>query len=234
MAVTITSTDPADYVAELTKVENESEDGDPSNKDTKAAPEKGESNPDSATGGKGENKEGDKDSNSDPDKDGKDGSKAQTKRVKQAIKDKTDLERERDYWKQAALDAVKKPDTTVKEPGKKESEAKEPNPDDFEKPTDYYRAVAKYEAEKVKEVVKAELIADQKKAEAQKEQSTILKKWDESLVEARTRYKDYDEVTDRDVPLDKDGIIQETFLTSEIGADLAYWWGSHEEEAKAL
>lgn len=223
MTVNITSTDPAEYVAELIKDSN----ADPKveKTETSAAPEKAETESESATGEQLDKKDENLTT-------GERSEKAD-KRIGKITKEKSDAERERDYWKQVALEG-KKP-TTEKEPDKKpEKVAKEPNPDDFEKPTDYYKAVAKYEAEKMKETIKADLLAEQKTAKAEEVQKTVLTKWEATVAEARTRYKDYNEVTGREVPLDKDGIIQETFLTSEIGGDLAYWWGSHEEEAKAL
>lgn len=226
----ITSTDPADHIAELMK-EEELDTGadDAVDKNKTAASKKDEINPDSATGGDKDKNE-DENLNSDP-ASGKVG-KAD-KRFNKITKEKSDAERERDYWKQVALEGGKKP-TTEKVTETKAEPAKEPNEDDYDKPSEYYRAIAKFEAEKMRATITADLIAEQKKTESAKVQETVLTKWESAMAEARTRYKDYDDVTSKEVPLDKEGIVQETFLTSEIGADLAYWWGANEEEAKEL
>lgn len=192
-------------------------------------PNKDESTPDSATGGDegGDNKP-------DLDPDNKVDDKAAKKPEKKPAKKPTDVELERDHWRQVAGDLAKgakldddkgkKPDVTLKEP----------NPDDFDDMKDYYKALSKYEAVKTKEEVKKEILAEQKAEDDRKAQNRVISKWQEAMEEARTRYPDFDEVTDTNLALDKDGIIQETFLTSPIGVDICYWYGNNPDEAKRL
>lgn len=228
----ITSTDGAEHVAALLAQNN--------NKVSASKPEdkpkvEDKNAPDSETGD--EDQTGDE--TSDDSAEGDEGKKAKKpekadKRIAKITKEKSDTARERDYWKTVALEGKKPTNEDADKKVQKKPELKKPNSDDFDKQSDYYEALADYKVALAKEDIRKEILQEQEAEKQRDKQGKILSKWQEKLTEARERYEDFDEVTDNDTPLDKAGIIEQTFLTSPVGADMCYWWGNHPEEAKKL
>jgi hypothetical protein len=173
----------------------------------------------------------DADKKGDPDKESGDAKTSKAdKRIDKLTKSNTTLEQERDYWKQAALEG-KKP-----EPEKKDAKAdvlkERPKADDFNSHDDYVEALAEWKADQRLDL-KLKERDDAAKAEADKlEGQKVIETWKERQGDARKRYEDYDDVTDSDAPLTP--TITEAILTSEVGADLAYWLGKNPDAAERL
>lgn len=153
------------------------------------------------------------------------------KRFDKLTKEKADLEREREFWKKQALEG-KPTDAKQPEPEVKQPEAK-PKADDFGTHDEFVEALAAWKAEQLVEERFAKREKDEKENQAKAETEAVFEAWDSKKEEARARYEDFDEVTNNpDIPLVP--IIEHTLLTSDIGADIAYYLATHEEEAVAL
>jgi len=93
--------------------------------------------------------------------------------------------------------------------------------------------------------VKAEFIAEQKATEALKKreaeesrrtQETQVREswanWESRKETARDKYQDFDEVINQDVPIT--GAMQQAIMESDAGADIAYYFGNHPDEAERI
>ena len=144
------------------------------------------------------------------------------KRIDELTRNWRDTERDRDYWRNLAVQAQQKP-----EPEKpKEVHEGEPLIDQFEDYEDFliakaeYRISKKHEADKVAETAKEKQIQQQKQAQ----------EFQSKLNEARTRYSDFDAVAfDPSVPYSDP--MTELVMNSENAIDLAYHLGQNKQDA---
>ena len=102
----------------------------------------------------------------------------------------------------------------------------EPKADDFQSYDDFLVAKAEH---KVRQSLKAE----QAKAEQAKTEQSFRERelqWEKRKDEAAERYEDFEDVAlSEDVPISP--AMADTIKDSDKGADLAYWLGSHRDEA---
>lgn len=176
-------------------------------------------------------------SDSAPESDDEDGTKPETeptkksrgdKRFDKLTKEKTALESERDLWKKQALEG--KPATEPAVKTKVESEGKvKPKADDFNTHDEYVEALTDWKLDEKLAKIDAEAKETERKESAKK----LDEKWNQQKEDARSRYDDFDDVMENEeimVP----AVVADTFLNSEVGADVAYWWGTNPDKVKDL
>jgi hypothetical protein len=120
-------------------------------------------------------------------------------------------------------------------PAKAETKADdgEPQIGDFETYDAYTRALARHEARQLIDEQMKHLREAEEKAVREYAQKREAEQWDAKLAEARTRYKDFDDIAfDPDVPVTP--AMAEVIRDSDKGADLAYWLGQHPERAAEI
>lgn len=149
------------------------------------------------------------------------------KRFDKLTKEKSLAEEERDYWKEQALKG--KPEDKT-QPAKEVTVAPRPKADDFASHDEFTEALIEWKAEQLVEKKLAKMQEDTKK-ETTKEK--VLSVWQQRQAEARETYSDYDAITGTD-EIQVNDIVREVFFDSELGAHLAYWWGSNPEKAAEM
>lgn len=180
-----------------------------------AAPtdKEGTTSDDSATSGKDQ---------ADSDKEGKP-DKAVQKRIDQLTREKAELQRQLE-----AAQAPKEPqkDEPKKDAPKAEKDV-EPSPEDFDTQADYMKALSKWAAKQARNEEKAERA---KEAETAR-QNEVVENWKKQVETAKAKYKDWDDVMG-DVEIGN--AVARALVETPDGAEIAYYIGSHPEEAKAL
>lgn len=108
------------------------------------------------------------------------------------------------------------------------SEAR-PRQEEFKTYEEFVAAVAKWE-------VRQEIAADTRKRQqeaTQRQTEDMKRSFNSRCSEASSRYEDFEGVAfDPSVPLTRD--VARAIMTSEKGPDLAYYLGSHPDEARAI
>lgn len=153
------------------------------------------------------------------------------KRIAELTRDREDARRERDHWRALATRDAKPADQAPN--GLASGPTKEPVPGDYQDYEEYLMARAEYRVGQRIQQERRE--AEQARAQEQLQESR--KAFDGRMNTARDRYADYDEVvapvlSDRDFPISE--AMAEAIMSSDKGADLAYWLGSHRDEAQKL
>jgi hypothetical protein len=182
-----------------------------------AAPEvEGGTAPESATEGQQEPQEGD------PKPKG-----GFQKRIDKLTKNNSELEREKEFWRQEALRAK----TPVVETPKASttSELKEPSESDFQTHSEYVRALTKYEVA----IAKEELVSSQRKSEAQTRTQTVQQEFKARQEAFRAATPDFDEVLEEADTRVSNDLIQE-IVESEHGPELQYYLAKNPDEALRL
>lgn len=112
----------------------------------------------------------------------------------------------------------------------KTSEA--PKREQFENYEEFVEAKAAYVAEqKVLQTIKAR--EDEERAKKQEtETREVWSTWESRKESARDKYADFDEVINQDIPITPS--MQQAILESDMGADVAYYLGTHPEEAERI
>lgn len=107
-----------------------------------------------------------------------------------------------------------------------------PTQDDFDSYDDYLVAKAKHEfALEQKAKAEQDAIAA-KEREAQEKQKQVSQQWGERVADAMGVYQDFEEVAFSDYPLTPE--MTRFIALHEKGADIAYYLGSHPDEAARL
>lgn len=146
------------------------------------------------------------------------------KRFDKMTREKVELEREREYWRQQALKASS-PSTTVETPktAPKVDEGK-PTPEKFENHSDYVEALTDWKTDqKLKE-------RDEKASKERviSEQQKIAQTYQDKLVAFKEKTPDFNDVeSELDDALAQAGVgpspaMSQAFLTAENGPELAY------------
>jgi len=154
------------------------------------------------------------------------------KRIDKLTRDKRELEERLRRIEEGLKPAPPKP-TPAETPateaaGPKTDTNEEPRPEAFETYEEYTKAVATWTVDQ-----REKTHADAEKQKTfESEQRAVLDKWTQRLDEARAVHEDYDEVVASD--LDISMAMQQALLDSELGAELAYYLGSHPEETAAI
>jgi hypothetical protein len=138
-------------------------------------------------------------------------------------------EAERDYWRDVALEKLA---AKPKEEVKPAPDEVEPDPEKFESTLEYLKAVRAYDRLQIKKEIAAEQTAKEQERTQKTEQQKQAEAWEQKKVAAREKYTDFDEALEADVPVTK--AISTALLRSDMGADLAYYLGTHTEEAQKI
>lgn len=108
-----------------------------------------------------------------------------------------------------------------------------PNKDDFEERDEYLAAKAVYDASKRQRDRELQEVEADAKAAGDRLANERRQAFDASAVEARTRYKDFDEVLNNtSAPLTSDMI--DAIQDSELGADIAYFLAKNPTKAREI
>lgn len=146
------------------------------------------------------------------------------KRIDKLTKRTVELQDEVEYWKRQA--ATGKPPEPPKE-APKAAEGK-PKPDSFDTHEEYVEALTDWNvSQKIQEHE-----TKRKQEEARATQAQRIEAWQERLDAAREKYEDFDDVMSDDIEVSQ--AVTEVLLDSEHGADLAYWLGTHTDEAERI
>ena len=178
-----------------------------------------------------EPEEGDDTSDDDAADDEEEAKKPKPNSVKKSIdrltRQRTAAERERDYWREIALQGQRgqQPQQTPAQ----QAPAKEPDINDFDSDQDYYKALVKFEL-------------SQERAQAQQSQSTARQQQDLSERQARfndgiadvlEKYPDFEEVVrDPDLPLGPE--LAQLILETDNAHDVAYHVATHDKVLREL
>lgn len=138
------------------------------------------------------------------------------RRIDELTRQKHDALREAEYWRSKAGQAP-----SVES---KPSMTREPQPDDYDTQEDYIRAAARWEAYQVHR----EAVEHNRAQQAEVERGEVLNKFERQLVKARQTHEDFDDVIAQPVFTPA---MQQAIFESEVGAEVAYYLGTHEEEA---
>ncbi len=145
-------------------------------------------------------------------------------------------EAERDYWRDVALAKLQdKPEVKAKA-----DEDPEPKKEDFivdkeaqtYDPEKYQAAVRAWDRRQAKKEALAEIDQREQQKSQKSEQQKQAEGWEQKKAVARAKYDDFDDALDADVPITQ--AISKVLLTSELGADLAYYLGTHPGEAQKI
>lgn len=152
------------------------------------------------------------------------------KRIDELVRDREDAKRERDYWRELAMEK-----NTSKPKAQQESTAPqgEPRQDDFANYEQYLDARADWRAE--------QRIAQAREAETRTRQQEQMqehrKAFEADMKAAEGRYPNYREVSDLvlsdpDFPISAP--MAEAIMHAEKRADLVYWLGNNPDEARRI
>jgi hypothetical protein len=118
--------------------------------------------------------------------------------------------------------------------GKPEAKAPvKPKPEDFEDYDQFEEAVEKYREELIDWKVEQRLARQAEQARAGEQQKSIAAAWQQQAETAREKHDDFDEVleaNEQELPAH----VMQTILESEVGAELAYYLGTHPDELTAI
>lgn len=152
-------------------------------------------------------------------------SKGVQKRIDELTGNWRSAERDRDYWRDLALQKKEEPAQTVTETP--------PKPDDFDDYADFISAQASFTVKQ--ELATANAVESKREAEkeAGRKKTQALETFDKQVHEARGRYDDFDAVVfDPSVPIN-DAMVA-VISQSEQGADIAYHLGTNPAEAQRI
>jgi len=147
------------------------------------------------------------------------------KRIDELTHNWRETERDRDYWRNMAMQMQSQPKPEAPEP-QPNIDPYEPRIEQFDDYDEYLVAKAEYRIEsKQREAQKAE--REKQKQAAQQQQ---VADFQSKMSEARAKYTDFDRVAfDPNVPYSD--AMTDLVLRSEKGADVAYYLGTHKDEA---
>lgn len=115
-------------------------------------------------------------------------------------------------------------------------EEAEPDPDKFESTLDYLKAVRKYDREQLEKTFEAKLATKDQERTQKTEQQQQAEAWTKSREEAKSRYSDLeDALSNEDAPCSR--LMSEFMLKNAAkgnGIDVAYYLGTHPEEAQRI
>lgn len=142
------------------------------------------------------------------------------------------LEREVEVWRGEALKGHKTTEE-AKPAEKAPEESKKPEVGDFDTYEEYVEALTDWKTERAIEK-REKAVAE--KAEAEKktqQQKTVQEKAREQMERGRKAHADFDEVA-RNLDLRITPAMAEVIVESEVGDEIAYYLGQHEEEAARI
>ena len=139
------------------------------------------------------------------------------RRINEITRKMHDAERDAEYWRSRATQGSEQAP----------QEPHEPQPDEFDTQEGYIRAAARWEAYQVQ----SEAAAAAEKREAEATRGAALKQFESQLDKARQVHEDFDEVIASPVFT---VAMQQAIFESDTGAEVAYYLGTHEDEAKRI
>lgn len=108
----------------------------------------------------------------------------------------------------------------------------QPKRESFESYEDYVEAKAAFVAEqKVLQTIKARE-EEESKRKQESESREVWSTWESRKETARDKYADFDEVINQDIPITT--AMQQAIMESDVGPDVAYYLGTHPEEAERI
>lgn len=186
------------------------------------------------TEGQDQSQPAEDDADGDPEAKAEDKSEAQKRRERR----KAQMQRLQEEAQEAERKYSEQQERLRKAKEKAEQSNIRPKEADFQDYNEYLIAVGAYQsrrgiaAERVSEVEEATQ-AEEARVKALKEQqkSQLAQSWAEQATEAKARYADFEQVV-YSAPISD--TVAEMVAGSEVGADLAYYLGTHRELAAAL
>lgn len=146
------------------------------------------------------------------------------KRIDELTRNYRETERDRDYWRQMAMqNQPKEPEPkTVPDTG-------EPKLEQYDDYDDYIIAKTTHQIEKKQQVKDQQREAEQ----AQQAAAEHVQEFQQHLTDARVKYNDFDEVAfNPSIPYSE--AMTDLVMTSEQGSDIAYYLGQHPEDAQRI
>lgn len=154
-------------------------------------------------------------------------------RLAKERKKREPLERERDWLKQIAMDrglTTQQPNQQTAQ--KPQESSQRPVISQFAEYDQYLEALADWKADqKVAEYRKQSEQQTAQRSQAEQLQA-IQRAYDERVEKARAKYQDYDDVAHGHVPINDAMAL--AIRASEDGPDIAYYLGTHVEEAQRI
>lgn len=155
------------------------------------------------------------------------------RKIDKVTKQKAELARERDYWREQAMKSGKSDSPVKPETESKPVEAKipgEPDPNDFETQADYVRALTKFELKVEREAKEALEKQAELKTRAEKTQKEFFSK----LESFKEENSDFDDLVDSVEDVKAPYWVIDEFRESEIGPALMYELAKNRDEYERI
>jgi hypothetical protein len=146
------------------------------------------------------------------------------RRIEKLVKQRTQAEQEREYWRQEALKAKAPP--VQAQPEVTASPAGEPDANDFESATEFYKAHARWAAKEELKAVEESKRQEKLKTEAESKKTTFLGKVDEF----KKAHDDFESVIADVDDIQMSPAISQAILESDNGPELMYELAKNVEE----
>lgn len=162
-------------------------------------------------------------------KPGKDGFQ---KRIDKLTKDRSDVRRERDYWRDLAMKNQNQPEKSQKPAveTKAEPTSGRPKQDDFKTHEEYVEALADWRADEKVNARLAERDAKQKEASLKSEMDTKKSAHFKRVDEFKKAHEDYNEVVEDISDFRLSASLERAILESDNGPELIYQFAKNPEE----
>lgn len=150
------------------------------------------------------------------------------KRIDKLSKARAEAERERDYWRDQAMNGPKQ-----KESVEATIEPKlegEPDPDDFESHRDYVKAVVKWD----RETSDKENTTKQNDSDARASEEKKVVSFKEKSKALREKHEDFDDVMESVSHIDLGSALRMLLLNSENGHEIGYHLAKNEAELERI
>lgn len=143
------------------------------------------------------------------------------------------LEDERDYWRELALSKQESKKEETKTAQSDDKAPVRPKMEDFQTLEAYEQAVEEYQDKKLEYKLEQRLKSVQAETEKKTEQQKLIEKFNAQCDSVRKQHADFDEVAfNEEIPLTDH--MRDAIVTSEHGAEIAYFLGSNPEEAERI
>jgi hypothetical protein len=140
----------------------------------------------------------------------------------------SEKDREIEHWRNAALRNQESPQERREKPAAAAEPQGKPQAKDYTSLEEYTEAVAEWKIDQRENAREARAAAETRKTQEQEK----LQNWNKQVETGRQAHDDFDEVLETPVPVTP--AMREALLTSEVGAELAYYLGQHPEAAEKI
>lgn len=147
------------------------------------------------------------------------------KRINELVREREEAKREREYWRQQALEAK-----TPKAP--EQVDEQEPQEKDFDSYGTYLKALARYELKQELKVEREQTEKKQRETSERERLTKSLSEFDQRANKLREKHDDFDDVAFGYFPVTP--AMSEAILESDLGPDIMYYLGNNPKEASRI